>query len=265
MIEVNHPAFLAVESDEDVALVVDAEAEFAAEPIGSALRLATDILVKRNAIDRVLPVENEVGVAKQEIIVGKVDLVVAGGAYRPGIRLVLGVPWAAAVESFSIVNHATAIGVNEGAVDSLVAVALAGRPIIHVAGRDPNAISGNGAWTVGFTEDHKAFARGRIGREKGTGRCWVRIGSGDVERNHGVQGLAGNRSRIESVPGDRVTAGAVILHRDINERGAWIDPVTESGASQAVRIVHARGDHDGFIGGGQSGMMRDVVNDGAGV
>src|SRR4051812_47511081 len=104
--------------------MIDAKAQFSSEPIGGALSLATDILVERAAINRILAVEDEVRRTEEEIITGKVELVIAGVAERAGIRSVLSVPGAPTIKGLGIVNHAPAFAVDESAIEALVAVAF---------------------------------------------------------------------------------------------------------------------------------------------
>src|SRR4029079_6879990 len=92
--------------------------------------------------------------------------VVARISERTIVRVVERVPGAAAVERFGIVNDAAAFTVNERAIEPLVAVAFAGRPITHVARRHPDTVSRNAARAIVLAEAHEAFARRCVGGEK---------------------------------------------------------------------------------------------------
>src|SRR6185503_20031349 len=104
MIEIDHAARLAIEGNEDLTLVIKPKAEFPAKPIGRCLRLGADVLIESDAVVGALAVEDEVFGAEKQIVFGEIDLVIASVAERAGIRAVLRVPRAAAIERFRVVN-----------------------------------------------------------------------------------------------------------------------------------------------------------------
>ncbi len=234
-------ALLAVEEYPDVAPVQIGRTQLASDPERGLLGLVGWVAVQ--VANRG---QHEIIRAQNRVVLGQIQLIVAGTRHRPGITG--GVPRTAAVERAGVVTDPR-IAVHERHVQRMIALLLARRPAVHVFLRHPQPVRAQYWQARRFAKAHEALAIRRVGGKTANNRRRAGILRLQVKSHPHPGGLAGNCARVQ--------ARAPIGEWEGDEVGVRIHPILERGGRQPVRVLDLGRDRDRLAGGRQHGPMAD--------
>ncbi len=252
-------AAVAIHIHDHVAPVEPGHAQSAQEGVGQLLALDAGIIARAVAGLMNFVVRSR---AQQLIVIGEDPFVMAQAAVGRVEALMVR---AAGEPRLHVVNHPAAG--DERAVVDLIAEVGQLTPPGHIGLCDPQVIHAKTAGGIAIAKHHHALPhRGAIihqRREAAGARAVVR--GRKIKCHHGVSALTRNGGAEQTVAGDGVAAGAVILHRDGGVTRGGVNPVVERETLHGGGVVSPCGDHGGLTGRRQGRRVGDLVNRGTGV